>query len=178
MPTRSEVLVLLSGGLDSSACVEFFRSQGRRIRALFIDYGQQSADREAAAATAVASFFGIPISAVKHSPITTNAAGLILGRNAFLVSCALLNGDLEVGTICIGIHSGTNYWDCSPEFVSLAQAMLDGYTNGQVKLSAPFLDWTKKEIWDFCKATSVPIELTYSCELGKSPPCGQCQSCA
>ena len=48
---------------------------------------------------------------------------------------------------------------------------------GKITLSAPFVDWTKKQIFDYCRLEKIPLELTYSCELGKNQPCGECSSC-
>lgn len=40
-----EVLVLLSGGIDSTACLDFYLQLGRPSCALFVDYGQPAAVR-------------------------------------------------------------------------------------------------------------------------------------
>jgi 7-cyano-7-deazaguanine synthase len=39
------------------------------------------------------------------------------------------------------------------------------------------LDFSKRDIWKYCKIEKVPIHLTYSCELGKKQPCGNCDTC-
>jgi 7-cyano-7-deazaguanine synthase in queuosine biosynthesis len=38
-----EVLVLLSGGIDSAACLDFYKELGRPPCALFVDYGHPAA---------------------------------------------------------------------------------------------------------------------------------------
>lgn len=167
--------VLLSGGIDSSACVAFLLDQAFRVESLFIDYGQAAAPQERAAAAAMASHFGVPLRQVRLSEVRPKAAGIIPGRNAFLVLAAVMESDRPL--IAIGVHSGTAYWDCSPDFVEKMQAVLDGYTDGRVRLLAPFATWTKREIWDFCLSKHVPIQLTYSCESGGERPCGHCLSC-
>lgn len=35
----------------------------------------------------------------------------------------------------------------------------------------------KIEVWEYAKSKRVPINLTYSCELGLKQPCGKCPSC-
>jgi 7-cyano-7-deazaguanine synthase len=55
--------------------------------------------------------------------------------------------------------------------------LLAGYTQGNVVLEAPFINWNKKMIYHYCKENNVPTDLTYSCENGTIPPCGKCNSC-
>jgi 7-cyano-7-deazaguanine synthase len=81
------------------------------------------------------------------------------------------------GMVAIGIHSGTEYRDCSDYFLRQVQSSFDVYTEGRIFISAPFLHWTKKEICEYCRTMKVPFELTYSCEAGHDQPCGQCLSC-
>jgi 7-cyano-7-deazaguanine synthase len=76
-----------------------------------------------------------------------------------------------------GLHAGTAYGDCTSSFVALMQQVFDIYTDGICRVAAPFVEWTKKDIWDFCVEEQVPINLTYSCEVGGKVPCGLCLSC-
>jgi 7-cyano-7-deazaguanine synthase len=168
--------VLLSGGIDSAACLRYFVNGGYSVTTIFIDYGQLAVERERAAAGLLAARYNVPLMDVR-SGFTVGKTGVIQGRNALLVLSAFAGLQLETGLISSGIHAGTNYWDCTPSFINLMQQLLDGYSSGRVKLSCPFLTWTKKEVWDYCLAQKVPIELTYSCEAGLDQPCGTCISC-
>jgi len=103
--------------------------------------------------------------------------GFIRGRNLFLISIAAMANPWKSGLISIGVHKGTNYSDCSMEFIDTVQKTVDIYENGKVAISAPFGSWTKNDIWEYCKKKNVPIEYTYSCELGLKQPCGRCLSC-
>lgn len=171
------IFVLLSGGIDSTACVAFFALQGFPVSALFIDYGQAAAPRETDAASAVASHYRIPLSKIRCTGARKKGQGLIAGRNAFLISLASMELESNCGMLSLGLHSGTDYWDCSPEFANLMQTMLDGYSNGRVRLNFPFLNWTKREVWHFALTKNAPLDLTYSCELGADQPCDSCQTC-
>ena len=62
---NSEVLVLLSGGIDSTACVNFYIEFGRPPRGVFVDYGQPAALNEIQAARAVAKYYSIPLACVE-----------------------------------------------------------------------------------------------------------------
>lgn len=173
----AEVLVLLSGGIDSTACVNFYVEFGRPPCGVFVDYGQPAARDEILAAKAVAKYYAIPLLCLKWKGWTRKAAGLIPARNAFLVSVALMERPRAVSVISIGIHRGSSYEDCSPLFLSEMQHTVDLYERGRVRLAAPFIDFSKQEIYSYCLSKHVPIEVTYSCEAGGDMPCGECLSC-
>lgn len=58
-PTRRKSLILLSGGLDSSANLAFAVYFDEPVLALTIDYGQRAAIAEIAAAKKIAAYYGI-----------------------------------------------------------------------------------------------------------------------
>ena len=171
------VLVLLSGGIDSTACVEFYLSQQSSVNALFVEYGQLSAKQEIAATKRICYHYGISLSIVSCNGAQGKTSGLIQGRNAFLLCTALMEFGKPSGIIAIGVHAGTSYSDCSKRFLKTVQVIFDDYADGCIRVGAPFLEWTKRDIWDYCLDRQVPLQLTYSCELGQNQPCGQCLSC-
>jgi 7-cyano-7-deazaguanine synthase len=59
-PSQLKSLVLLSGGLDSSANLAFTRHFDEPVLALTIDYGQKAATREIRSAAAFAKHYGVP----------------------------------------------------------------------------------------------------------------------
>jgi 7-cyano-7-deazaguanine synthase len=174
---NKEVLVLVSGGLDSTACLHFYLDFGRPPEALFIDYGQPAARREEVAAKSVCDHYHVPLH-IFHLPARSiSVPGFIVGRNLFLAGAALILKPSSIRVIAMGIHAGTGYPDCTPEFLQTLQALYDLSSHNYVHIAAPFIDWTKAEIWEYCFINKIPVELTYSCELGTDPPCGSCLSC-
>jgi 7-cyano-7-deazaguanine synthase len=171
------VSILLSGGIDSAACVAFYLNEGFSVHGLFVDYGQAAVRPEYRSAKAIADHFRIPLSKLQWSGLHRKGVGLIIGRNAFLLSLAMMECADRAGIIAIGVHSGTRYPDCSPAFVQKMQTVFDFYARGRLQIGAPFLHWKKADIWKFCKTSGVPLELTYSCEGGLEQPCGSCSSC-
>jgi 7-cyano-7-deazaguanine synthase len=171
-----EVTVLLSGGIDSAACVAFYKEQRWKVRGFFVDYGQVAARREEHAAKAIASHFDIPLSATAWTGLQKKGAGYIRGRNGFLLFAALLEIQHCTGVLAIGLHSGTRYLDCAPSFVRKMQSVFDIYSEGRIQIGVPFLSWSKSDIWAFSESR-VPLSLTYSCEQGVDQPCGHCDSC-
>jgi 7-cyano-7-deazaguanine synthase len=173
----SHATVLLSGGLDSIACAHFLQRRGLEVRGLFIDYGQAAASREATASTALAECLAIPIEACALSNPHHLSAGELLGRNAMLIFNALFLIQAETDLLALGLHAGVPYFDCSETFVASAGRLLLELTDGRVSLIAPFIAWTKKDVFDYFRTTGLPLALTYSCETGIDPVCGTCASC-
>lgn len=172
-----EVLVLLSGGLDSAACLSFYIDLGRPTCGLFIDYQQPAANREGRAAKVIADYYDVFLYTAKWSGQSKKRSGIVAARNAFLLTAALMERPEQVTTIALGIHAGTQYADCSPEFVSRMQSTFDIYSEGAVHIATPFEDWTKADIWAYALSKNVPVDITYSCEAGPNHPCGKCLSC-
>lgn len=170
-------LALLSGGIDSSACVRFYLDLGCKVSCLFVDYGQAAAIREYAAATSVSAHYGVKLQRIRCAGLPPSAEGFIQGRNAFLLFCALMAFQHESGLVAIGVHSNTRYVDCKPSFIKEVQRMFDFYCQGSIRVEAPFLIWDKRQIWQYCLENNVPLSKTYSCERGLAKPCGRCLSC-
>jgi 7-cyano-7-deazaguanine synthase len=174
---RYQVDVLVSGGIDSAALLAFYTRQRFSVRALFVDFGQPAAKQESRAARSVCNHYGVQLSTMNVKCGAAFSPGEISGRNAFLLFAAVLARGSEPGIVAIGIHEGTSYYDCTAGFLKTIQTIVDGYAVGKIKVAAPFLNWGKQIIWEFCKKYGVPVTSTYSCEKGGVHPCGKCLSC-
>lgn len=168
---------MLSGGVDSAACLAYYLKERFSVEPIFIDYGQIASSRELRAAKAICDHFRTPLTVVTMRGVAPKGPGVILGRNALLLLVALMECDGRPQVVAIGVHSGTRYRDCSPPFIKAMQQVLDIYAGGSVQLGAPFLMWRKQDIWRFAQENGVPLRLTYSCERGFSQPCRSCDSC-
>ena len=58
-----------------------------------------------------------------------------------------------------------------------AQGLLAGDENGDLRLEAPFVTWSKADIVAEGLTLGVPYELTWSCYEGGAAPCGACATC-
>ena len=169
--------LLLSGGIDSAACLAFYLNQGFLVECFHVSFGQPAFLHESAAAERLANHFNVPLRILRWAGSTNFKEGEIEGRNAFLLMGALTEIGGKSGLLAAGIHAGTSYYDCSPEFLSAMQTVVDGYCDGRVNLAAPFIEWSKQQVYAFSKSEGVPVDLTYSCEKGTSQPCKECLSC-
>jgi len=171
------IVVLLSGGIDSTACIHFLLKQDLNVSALYVEHGQAARAYEARSAREICKYFNIKLQECAVRTNTNFVEGELRGRNAFLIFSALLFSPCTNGLLAIGIHSGTKYYDCSPGFLDRVRGVVTEYTSGQFDVIAPFLTWTKHEIISYCVSERIPIGLTYSCERGTHEPCGECTSC-
>lgn len=175
-PTRKRAQVLISGGIDSTACLAFLLQNHFTVEATFVDFGQPACAREQRAARDITDFYRTPLSIFAANPNRPFEAGEIVGRNGFLLFACLMGCVVPPNAICIGVHAGTEYLDCSRHFVEQIDTAIAELTAGRTRVLAPFVDWDKSQIVAFAKAQALPLELTYSCESGNAP-CGSCASC-
>jgi 7-cyano-7-deazaguanine synthase len=169
-------LVLLSGGIDSATLLADSAAQGHAQRALFVDYGQAPASRERVCSKAIADHFEVEWNTVEITGFEI-PDGEIPGRNALLAHIALTKlGGGHAACIFLGIHAGTPYRDCTPEFVEETQRSLDFQSGGAARLVAPYVTWPKRLLIDHALSLGIPLDLTHSCERSIEP-CEDCLSC-
>jgi len=99
----------------------------------------------------------------------------------FLSSAAAIAISKGCEIICYGAHrddaAGNAYPDCSSAFHdAMNRAIWEG-SGHQVKIEAPFVSMSKKDIVKEGLAIGVPYELTWSCYEGGEKPCGTCGTC-
>jgi 7-cyano-7-deazaguanine synthase len=194
--------LLLSGGVDSTTLATWIREHhpGDTVKAYTFLYGQKHAV-ELEAAQAVARAFGMDHQVVELPPIHGSAltdADAVLpeardlakvvgvapsyvpARNLlFLAHMASLQDALGPAALWLGVHHDdhTGYPDCRPEFVEAADQAVQLGTRYQLRVQAPFVDWSKADIIRWGLSHHVPYELTHSCYQGRRPACGVCDTC-
>ena len=175
--SKGKSIVLMSGGIDSSASAVAVRKEGYETSGLFVDYGQPAARSEWRALQDVANHLDLEVKKVELGFRLASQSGEFFGRNALLVLTAAGITQSRPLTIALGIHALSEYYDTQPLFLRQMQRILDGYFAGSVVLTAPFLACPKAEVIAFARDNGVPLDLTYSCEEQNAPPCLRCPSC-
>ncbi len=107
------------------------------------------------------------------------------GRNlVFLSVSSSLAESIGAEAVFIAVNSVdfSGYPDCTPEFVEAFQHALDigtkaGRSGKAVKVLAPIIGFSKRQILEEAVRLRVPIELTWSCYRGGPKACGRCDSC-
>lgn len=172
-----KIAVLLSGGIDSTALIQYYKDLGANVSAYFINYNQDSIDSENISVEKIAKYFDIPLRKINLGYKITKTNFEYIMRNSLFINIIASTIEENVDIIAMGIHSGTDYYDCSKKFISTMQDILDGYFKGKVNIDVPFIDWYKEDIFKYVFAKHIPIEMTHSCEIKSFVPCGNCPSC-
>lgn len=175
-----DVLVLSSGGIDSTACLSYYISNGYTPSAMWVDYGQVAKTPELKAIKAVTTHFGVPLKVINLPGLQWflgKSGDEFRGRNLLLASIGVCSFPSSHGLIAMGIHEGTNYRDSSIEFQIEIDTLVRTLSNDCLAMDFPFGELTKVDIAAYCKRMDVPIHLTYSCLRGVDPPCEHCIAC-
>jgi 7-cyano-7-deazaguanine synthase len=202
-----DAVVLLSGGLDSYTAAAIARSDGFRLNALTILYGQRHA-REVQAARAVAASLGVArhvevdvgLGAFGGSSLTSDApvpkdrpidpneipSTYVPARNTVFLALALGWAEvLGAHDIVIGVNAldYSGYPDCRPEFIAAFEQLASlatarGVHGERFHVHAPLQTMTKREIIARGLALGLDYSLTHSCyDPGPGGACGRCDSC-
>ncbi len=99
----------------------------------------------------------------------------------FLASAASMALSCGCEVIYYGPHAddaaGNAYPDCSAVFHNAMNTAIYEGSGKQLKVEAPFVDKTKKDIVKLGLELGVPYEYTWSCYEGGDKPCGVCGTC-
>jgi 7-cyano-7-deazaguanine synthase len=146
------------------------------VSPLFVDYQQPARNRERRAAAALADHYGLTLNELACAPLVIPSAGLIPGRNGLLLFAAAVWSQQRSVVLGIGLHAGTPYGDSSEDFLNGIDVLVAASSQDRQRVDAPFIRWSKGQVWRYALDSMVPIELTYSCETSEEP-CGSCSSC-
>lgn len=200
-----KTMVLLSGGLDSTAALLWALAEDPASEAVFIYYGQPAAQHECERAIAVArelgvtfhrldlasAFYGGASRGIFVSPPSGMAGGVDTAfvplRNPLLLSAAaarslMLWPDEQVRLV-VGFNANdrAGFPDCRPEFIAaFEEAINAGLGRAQISVEAPWLLHTKRELVLRMRAIEPErfalIEASWSCYAERGP-CGVCTAC-
>ena len=192
-----QVLLLFSGGADSSTLLYKLLSEGHAVSCVAFKYGQKHS-KELSCAEELCELRGVPLSLIGIEGFAGSAvSSALLGdapipyghyeeesmkktvvpnRNMVLLSIA---GSIAVSNsfdaIAIGAHSGDHaiYPDCRQNFLTAFEtALWAGNWGKRVRVIAPFIDLNKADIIRTGRALGVPYHLTWTCYEGGEKPCG------
>jgi 7-cyano-7-deazaguanine synthase len=197
----SSVVIVLSGGLDSTTALARMLSDGHTCASLSVDYGQRHR-RELEAASYIALRYGIEHQVANLSALRPLLAGssltsdipvphghyaedsmkatVVPNRNMLLLAVAGAWAiSRKADAIVYGAHAGDHaiYPDCRPEFaeaLATALALADWH---RVAIWRPFIHLSKADIVREGARLNAPLALTYSCYEGGVAHCGRCGTC-
>lgn len=203
---NKSVVILSSGGLDSSTVAAIAKNSGAKIFGLSFDYGQKH-KRELEAAKNIAKYFSfedlkivkLDLSLWGGSSLTDPKQEIprkglnkgiipntyVPGRNTIFISVALSYAEaINAELIGLGVNAldYSGYPDCRPDYIMQFQKLAElsnkrGRENNPIRIWTPLLDLNKEEIIQLAFENELNIDDTWSCYSGGSEPCKECDSC-
>lgn len=200
---QKRVLVVASGGLDSTVAAAKCAADGYAVTLLHVQYEAQAQARELQAVTEVAAKLGAELLVMQQplfvtaaqSPLTTPGAAIAKGitgaefahewvpaRNLVLAATAVAVAEARgIPLIALGnnLEESGAYPDNEPEFVRklnelMPNAVADG---GFVRFIEPVGNLMKHEIAQLGAQLGAPVAESWSCYKGGDVHCGECGPC-
>lgn len=187
-----DVVVLLSGGLDSTVLAASAHKVERLRACLSFRYGQPHMEAEMMAARKWCAdrevervVVDVPmpgVSAAMRTGIGSAGPRVMPGRNLVLIAHAVqYAATVGAAEVHIGAcaDDAADYPDCRPDFVAAAAGLAAVYG---VRVEAPYLHLRKTDIVRVARGLGVDIAATWSCYQPRTVgmifwPCGTCNAC-
>jgi 7-cyano-7-deazaguanine synthase len=186
------LVVLASGGVDSTLVCAMAVEAGVDVYPCFINYGQLAAAKEWSACQAVlarlnvmpptrvdVSGFGAAIpSGLTSSTHRLREDAFLPGRNMLLLTIgASYAATVGASGVAIGLLRPEDalFGDQRPEFLASVQATLQDALSRPIRVLAPLISMSKADV--LALAAERGLTGTYSCHAGTAVPCGRCVSC-
>lgn len=202
MGQGKKVILIFSGGLDSTVLLYQLRSEGRQLRCLAVDYGQRHR-RELEAAKAICQMLGVELFVADIGSLRPLLAGnsltsdtvdvpeepyspenmrltVVPNRNMLFLAIAISWAiSSKFSAVAYAAHAGDHpvYPDCRPEFVRAMGEAASLCDWDEVGIETPFIDISKSEIVLLGASLGVPFADTWSCYQGGEVHCGKCATC-
>ena len=197
-----KVIVLLSGGIDSTTAFYHAREESDLVAGVSFDYGSRHNEKELAEAAYHCAKLGVPHEVIKlafvetlfssallkgqetipdgHYEAETMKATVVPFRNGIMLSVAAgFAESIGARGVVIGAHAGDHaiYPDCRETFMNFMAKAIKVGTYAEIELLCPFISMTKSEIVRRGQELKVDFIHTWSCYKGEEIHCGTCGTC-
>jgi len=200
MNNDDKVLVLFSGGQDSTTCLAVALSKHKNVEALGFDYGQRH-QIELTQAKSICEKVKVPFTVLDMRFVTQLSPNALThhdiqieneknnlpntfvpGRNLlFLTVAASYAYSLDIRTIYTGVCQTdfSGYPDCREAFIRSAEESISLAMDSLFKIETPLMHLTKAETVKLMHQLGQLdlYGLSHTCYEGKRPPCGKCPAC-
>lgn len=196
------LVVVYSGGLDSTVLLYFLLREGHTVWALSIDYGQRhrreldsareicrslEVTHEVAALNGLQGLLGgssltTPSVAVPDGHYAQENMKQTIVPNRNMIMLAIAGGwalSLGCEAVAYAAHGGDHaiYPDCRHEFTEAMDQAFQLADWNVLRLMSPFVNRSKADIVRLGTDLAVPFERTWSCYKGERLHCGRCGTC-
>lgn len=198
-----KVLVILSGGLDSSTVLASLVNDGHEVGAVTFSYGSKHNAAENEAARHIGELYELaehhfidlePAFRAFRSDLLLSGGDVPEGhyaeesmkktvvplRNGIMMTLAAgLAESLGFDAVAVGTHLGDHaiYPDCRTTFLQAMALAIKLGTWAGVEVLSPVQDLDKAGIVALAEELDLPFVLTHTCYNGERPGCGRCGAC-
>lgn len=194
---KRSVVLLASGGLDSTTLAYWLMNNGIEFHPVFIDYGQHCAVNEFDTLKEVLpSKHKKNIKRIDVSDIYRHSTSRLISeanlwsdsisykdmylpyRSLLLLTVGAAYAQSKGYNTIYSAFINSNHAqeiDCSAEFFNKLSTIFTGY--GGVVLEMPFRNMSKYEVACIGIELGAPIGMTFSCQASSKIPCGACPNC-
>lgn len=183
---NNKILVLASGGLDSSVVLALYKYMNYDITVMYFDYGNLNSKAEKEALMKLCKKLNITkIEDVKLN-INWSSGGCLVEdnedmyiemRNLIFLSNAISYAQAKgIKSIAVGFIGGEGDYDDTTEQFLYDLNTLSINTTG-ILIKAPLKLYNKSEVYKLGLKFGVNLKNTYSCNKGQGKPCGKCYDC-
>ena len=203
----SKAVVPISGGLDSSVILSIACQRHDDVYAISYDYGQKHYKELLYAGCQIDDYKNIEdhkivdikffrdiafTSSLTNNNIKVAHARDVLGdaqtvnyvpfRNMMMLSIACSYAEsVGANSVYHGsalVDSQAGYWDGSSEFLEQINNLTALNRKNRIKIEAPLIQLSKKEIINLGLDNGVNFKDTWTCYEGKDLACGYCTACS
>nr|KJR72366.1 MAG: 7-cyano-7-deazaguanine synthase [Vulcanisaeta sp. AZ3] len=202
---RKRVLVIASGGLDSTTAAASLLKQGYEVALLHFNYGHVAESPEDKAVKEIANFLGVPLmevnmdffKVIRHSPLLGDgsinrvdegkesaefAHEWVPARNFVFIALATAIAEAygyDYIATGVNLEEAGAYPDNEMEFIRLLNKVMPYAVgpNKHVELIMPVGHLVKHEIVKLGLEVGAPLHLTWSCYDKGPKHCGRCGPC-
>ncbi|MEM3910952.1 MAG: 7-cyano-7-deazaguanine synthase QueC [Saccharolobus sp.] len=204
--SRKKILVVASGGLDSTVAATKLIREGNDVVLLHFNYRHKAEEREREAVRKIAEYLQVPLieidtdlfKMIGHSTLIKGGGDIVKdrsgeegaefahewvpARNLILLSVAIAiaeSNGFDAIASGINLEESGAYPDNEMEFIRLLNKVSPYATgpNKKVEMLMPVGNLVKHEIVKLGYEIGAPLHLTWSCYEGGQKHCGKCGPC-
>ena len=203
---RKRVLVIASGGLDSTVAATYLLKQGYEVTLLHFNYHHKAEEREREAVKKISEYLNVPyieintdlFKIIGHTTLLKGGGEIVKdrggeegaefahewvpARNLIFFSVALALAEAygyDAIASGINLEEAGAYPDNEMEFVRMFSKLAPYATgpNKKIEVLMPVGNLVKHEIVKLGVEIGAPLHLTWSCYEGGEKHCGKCGPC-